>query len=106
MIGTVTKRPRVKKAPGVHRGHVPPPLASARQRQDLEDFDHLLSELIRQNKRMRVRIERLTKAVTGLGEDQVDTLLKSLRKRVARIRTEPKAVTRRAAPVRRRATTA
>ena len=88
MVKNITRRPRPTRAPGIHRGHVVPAATAAEQRQELEDLDHLLAELIRQNRRLRLRVDRIAKAVTGLGESEVDTLLKNIRKRVAKVKVQ------------------
>ena len=82
MIKNVTRRPRAPHASGVHRGRRIPVAPTAQQRRDLEDLDHLLSRLIRENRVLRTRLNRIAKAFTSIGEDEVDTMLKNVRKRI------------------------
>lgn len=79
-------RPRVR-APGVHKGSVVPPAPiTPQQRRELEELDKMLAALIRHNRQLRARIDRMARAFTSLGEDQLDTLLKGVRKRINRVR--------------------
>jgi hypothetical protein len=55
---------------------------TAEQKRGLEDVDQLLKTLIRQNRRLHARVDRLAHAVTSLGEPEIERLLKALRKRV------------------------
>ena len=75
---------RAARPGGVHRGAAVPPAPplSAQQRRELEDVDHLLATLIKQNRQLRTRIDRLARALTSVGEDQVDSMLRAVRKRL------------------------
>lgn len=55
---------------------------TAEQRHELQDVDTLLKELIRQNRLLRTRIDRISKAFTSIGEDEIDRLLKRVQKRL------------------------
>src|SRR5579872_6591781 len=55
---------------------------SADERRGLEDMDELLKALIRQNRQLHARVDRLAHAVTSLGEPEIDRLLKTIRKRL------------------------
>jgi hypothetical protein len=66
----------------VVRKVVPKPL-TPEERRGLEDVDQLLKALIRQNRQLHARVDRLARAVTSLGEPEIDRLLKTLRKRLA-----------------------
>ena len=60
---------------------LPKPL-TAEQRRGLEDVDDLLKLLIRENRRLHARVDRVAHAITTLGEPEIDRLLKALRKRI------------------------
>lgn len=72
------------RSAGIHRGKAVPPAPpmTAQQRHELEDVDQLLAQLIRQNRQLRTQIDKLTHAFTTLGEDQVDGVLETLRRRI------------------------
>lgn len=55
---------------------------TADERRGLQEVDELLKTLIRQNRRLHARVDRLARAVTGLGEPEIDRALKALRKRL------------------------
>ena len=60
----------------------PKPL-TPQEKRGLEDVDQLLKMLIRQNRQLHARVDRVAHAVTRLGEPEIDRLLKTLRKRLA-----------------------
>ncbi len=72
----------------------PRPL-TAEQRRGLEDVDELLKTLIKQNRLLHARVNRLARAVTSLGEPEIDRALKALRKRLHTAQTPRIAVPRR-----------
>lgn len=55
---------------------------TADEKRGLEDMDELLKTLIRQNRQLHARVDRLAHAVTSLGEPEIDRLLKTIRKRL------------------------
>ena len=81
----------------VQKRVVPKPL-TPEQKRGLEDVDELLRTLIRQNRLLHARVDRLARAVSGLGEPEIDRVLKALRRRLQNVGAERKVV-----PARRRA---
>jgi hypothetical protein len=74
----------------------PKPL-TPEERRGLEDVDELLKMLIRQNRQLHARVNRVAHAVTSLGEPEIDRLLKTLRKRLAAPKAGKVVATRRRA---------